>query len=76
MKIDYWMHYQSDPKGTKVVWQEYKADDVVEVVRCKDCKWRDTIPRFNVFLSNGCRWHESESPDDDDFCSYGERADT
>lgn len=55
--------------------RDVPSADVVEVVRCKDCKWRNTIPRFNVFLSNGCRWHESESPDDDDFCSYGERKD-
>ena len=51
------------------------AADVVEVVRCKDCKYRDTTPDYNIFLGGGCRWHESESPDDDDYCSYGERAD-
>ncbi len=33
MKIDYWMHYQSNPKGTGVVWQEYKSDDVRENVK-------------------------------------------
>lgn len=62
-------------KISPIVLDPVPTADVVEVVRCKDCIWRDTIPRFNVFLSNGCRWHESESPDDDDFCSYGERAD-
>ncbi len=51
------------------------SDNLVEVVRCKDCKWRDTEPKYNVFLSNGCRWNEAESPDDNDFCSYGERKD-
>lgn len=41
--------------------------DVVEVVRCKDCKW------FNDF---GCAiWivDESDKPRKDDFCSFGER---
>ena len=41
--------------------------DVVEVVRCKDCKW------FNDF---GCAIRivdESDKPKEDDFCSFGER---
>lgn len=42
--------------------------DVVEVVRCKDCKHRD-IDRCGRFKCNVwvC---------DEDYCSYGERADT
>lgn len=46
--------------------------DVVEVVRCKDCKYyianyctRDINGRTNMFYMNA-----------DDFCSYGERKDT
>ena len=77
MKIDYWMHYQSDPKGTKVVWQEYKADDVAEIVRCKDCKhYKTNIPcvggHYNgcvEWLNEGCAAEVNE----DDFCSYGEK---
>ena len=45
------------------------AADVVEVVRCKDCKWRGKA---------GCAIDivdETDEPKDDDFCSYGERAD-
>lgn len=41
--------------------------DVVEVVRCKNCKW------FNDF---GCAIRivdESDKPKEDDFCSFGER---
>lgn len=41
--------------------------DVVEVVRCKDCKYRD-IDRCGRFKSNV--WVCNE-----DYCSYGERAD-
>lgn len=41
--------------------------DAVEVVRCKDCKWRGNL---------GCAVRivdESDNPKDDDFCSWGER---
>lgn len=43
--------------------------DAVEVVRCKDCKWRGKV---------GCAVYivdESDRPKDDDFCSFGERND-
>lgn len=43
--------------------------DVVEVVRCKDCKWRNKA---------GCALEivdDSDKPSDDDYCSYGERKD-
>lgn len=43
----------------------------IELVRCKECKyWQD---------NNGghpheeCRWGKEETPDADDFCSYGEK---
>lgn len=38
------------------------------IVRCKDCKWRGHI---------GCAVQivdESDRPNDEDFCSYGERS--
>lgn len=45
--------------------------DVVEVVRCKDCKyWQDNN---NGYPHEECRWGKDETPDKDDFCSYGER---
>ena len=47
--------------------------DVVEVVRCKDCKWRGT-EKCAMFYECDCgEQHTWEI--DDDFCSYGERAD-
>ena len=41
------------------------TEDVVKVVRCKDCKHRN--PNGYKCLRDNL-WH-----DDDDFCSYGER---
>ena len=46
--------------------------DAVEVVRCKDCVYRDTDPT-GAMTDGFCRWNPDERPDDDDYCSYGER---
>lgn len=51
--------------------QEASAADVVEVVRCKDCRyWQDNN---GGYPHEECRWGKEETPDRDDFCSYGER---
>lgn len=43
----------------------------VEVVRCKDCRyWQDN---YGGYPHEECRWGKEETPDEDDFCSYGER---
>ena len=45
--------------------------DAVEVVRCKDCKyWQDNN---DGYPHEECRWEHGETPDANDFCSYGER---
>lgn len=45
--------------------------DFVEVVRCRDCKyWQDNN---GGYPHEECRWGKGETPDEDDFCSYGER---
>jgi hypothetical protein len=45
--------------------------DVVAVVRCKDCKyWEDNNGGYPHDL---CAWRDDETPDADDYCSYGER---
>lgn len=47
---------------------EYEPKDLVDVVRCKDCKWYHEI---------GCAIKivdESDEPKDNDYCSFGERA--
>ena len=53
------------------------ADDVVEVVRCKDCKhWRHEtdgmIDHYECAVFCGC-YGEGYLTGADDFCSYGER---
>lgn len=50
---------------------EQPTADVVEVVRCKDCKyWQDNN---GGYPHKECRWGKDETPDADDFCSFGER---
>ena len=53
------------------VLHDLPAADVVPVVRCKDCKYwqgnNDDYPHEE------CRWGREETPDANDFCSYGER---
>ena len=46
------------------------AADVVEVVRCKDCKWTD-----NVLFKNKVIWcdHDENWVEEDNFCKYGSR---
>ena len=47
--------------------------DVAPVVRCKDCKyWQDNN---DGYPHKECRWGHEETPDADDFCSYGEEKD-
>ena len=42
-----------------------------KVVRCKDCKyWQDNN---DGYPHEECRWGRGETPDANDFCSYGER---
>ena len=45
--------------------------DLEPVVRCKDCKyWQDNN---DGYPHEECRWGHGETPDANDFCSYGER---
>lgn len=48
----------SNRKGTEIIV------DQIDLILCKDCIYRDT---------DECKWREDESPDDDDFCSIGEK---
>ena len=47
------------------------GDDVVQVVRCKDCQYYDSgeCVNPNVYMSDGAHLYTAH----DDFCSYGER---
>ena len=45
--------------------------DAVPVTRCKYCKyWQDNN---DGYPNEECRWGHGETPDANDFCSYGER---
>lgn len=50
------------------------AADVVEVVRCKDCKYGelddDDFPHRRFCRYNGCDWNHEYH-----YCGYGERGD-
>ena len=56
------------------VWErlkQYEDSDDVQVVRCKYCKyWQDNN---DGYPHEECRWGHGETPDGNDFCSYGER---
>ena len=48
-------------------------NDFLPVVRCKDCKyWQDNN---DGYPREECRWGHGETPDANDFFSYGERKD-
>ena len=48
--------------------------DVVEVVRCKDCRWRGREDCAMFYRCNCGEQHTWET--DNDFCSYGEKIGT
>lgn len=51
--------------------EEMPTVDAEVVVRCKDCKYWQY--NNNGYPHEECRWGHGETPDDNDFCSYGER---
>ena len=51
--------------------EDMPTADVVEVVRCKDCKHR-RVKGEGMTHWYGCLWRGSCN--DNDFCNYGERA--
>lgn len=64
-------------ENAKTIIQMLIADtptvDAVSVIRCKDCGyWQDNN---GGYPNEECRWREDETPDADDFCSYGKRKD-
>lgn len=58
---------------TREAIQKLPASDVAPVVRCKDCKyWQDNN---GGYPHEECRWGHGETPEANDFCSYGEQKD-
>lgn len=46
--------------------------DAVEVVRCKDCRYWQEYQEGH-YPNESCPWDKGETPDEDDYCSFGER---
>lgn len=66
--------------SAKWLVEDMQSTDVVEVVRCKDCKhYKRNIPCVDGHY-NGCdEWIDEGNAItvyENDYCSYGERADT
>lgn len=49
-----------------------KRENMVEVVRCKDCKYWQEYQEGH-YPNELCPWDKNETTDEDDYCSYGER---
>lgn len=50
--------------------------DVVEVVRCRDCKYKEqNAGRYHVKLPFYCALHDEKFCDEMEFCSYGAKMD-
>ena len=70
-------YFQSKPNRLLDMYElmnsinDVPAADVVEVVRCKDCK-HAYMPPPKRKNAEWCSWHETEVGNDD-FCSYGEK---
>ena len=69
LRVPIYPHELADP--AEVVADYLLDNDVVPVVRCKDCENRDDI-------TGECKHPKAVGwdvlmPEDDDFCSYGER---
>ena len=63
--------YREAILAVKSILHSAKPVDAVPVLRCKDCKyWQDNN---NAYPHEECRWGHGETPDANDFCSYGER---
>ena len=59
-----------DPETASAFLNDINDADVVEVVRCKDCKkvWGEVNQHCDVYCGLHKRWFDKNA-----FCSYGER---
>lgn len=61
---------RAENKNLESLLKYYESADVAEVVRCKDCVfWQDNN---GGYPHQECRWGHGETPDPDDYCSFGE----
>ena len=71
MKFPKYFYFRVKPKrhGTAVEIEDASDADVVEVVRCKDCRWHEREQPGMVYCPNTVgNWVE-----DDWYCKGGER---
>lgn len=53
-------------------WDAIKNADLVEVIRCKDCRYWQEYQEGH-YPNELCPWDKNETTDEDDYCSFGER---
>ena len=77
MNITVPLKIEFDEKDLEKAIDKYVRDnpDMVEVVRCKDCKlWKCYDERYGVGkCQNPLNGFFAEFSDNEDYCSYGER---
>lgn len=68
---------KADGEAAVYLVESAPAVDAVEVVRCKDCKYykKGSCELHSVWPDEYSTGYDYR-PDDDDFCSYGERRET
>ena len=62
---------QTDKECIFELFRRY--EEMSNIVRCKDCEyWQDNN---GGYPHSECRWGKDETPDADDYCSFGVRKD-
>ena len=57
--------------SAKALWKRIRQQPSIDLVTCAECKyWQDNN---GGYPTTECRWGHDETPDAEDFCSFGER---
>lgn len=74
LKSKDWLALQDlDRARAKAIILGRPSVDMVEVVRCMDCVyWKENNGGYR---RPECRWIKNDTPDEYDYCSFGERID-
>lgn len=72
-EIDYW-HDKAQSYEQTILKLSLNKADVVEVVRCKDCRHRTYDESRDMYYCE--MYYGLGSVKDNNYCSFGERADT
>ena len=71
MKAEYIITIDGEPD----IMGGYSIKKKQELIRCKDCKYWQDNNEYDGPNYDECRWGHDETPDPDDFCSFGRRMD-